>query len=67
MNCRLRLTLLLQRLHGHFVYLDEQIKTLDKELTGHLADEDLTCRLLSLPCVGPITASQLAVEMGDGQ
>lgn len=24
-------------------------------------------RLLSMPCVGPITASLLAVEMGDGQ
>lgn len=63
----IRLTVLLQRLHGHFVYLDEQIKELDKELAGQLADDDLGSRLLSLPCVGPITASLLAVEMGDGQ
>ena len=28
---------------------------------------ELGSRLLSLPCVGPITASLLAVEMGDGQ
>ena len=62
-----RLTVLLQRLHDHFVYLDEQIKALDKELAGQLADDDLGSRLLSLPCVGPITASLLAVEMGDGQ
>ena len=51
----------------HFVYLDGQIKELDKELAGQLANDDLGSRLLSLPCVGPITASLLAVEMGDGQ
>ncbi|MFI8483404.1 IS110 family transposase, partial [Pseudomonas sp. NPDC078700] len=62
-----RLTVLLQRLHDHFVYLDGQIKALDKELAGQLADDDLGSRLLSMPCVGPITASLLAVEMGDGQ
>lgn len=62
-----RLTMLLQRLHDHFVYLDGQIKELDKELVGQLADDDLGSRLLSMPCVGPITASLLAVEMGDGR
>jgi transposase len=62
-----RLTVLLQRLHDHFVCLDEQIKVLDQELASQLADDDLGSRLLSLPCVGPITASLLAVEMGDGQ
>jgi len=62
-----RLTVLLQRLHDHFVYLNEQIKELDKELEGQLADDDLGSRLLSMPCVGLITASLLAVEMGDGQ
>jgi transposase len=62
-----RLTVLLQRLHDHFVYLDEQIKALDKELAGQLADDDLGSRLLGMPCVGPITASLLAVEMGDGK
>lgn len=62
-----RLTVLLQRLHDHFVYLDEQIKKLDKALAGQLADDDLGSRLLGVPCVGPITASLLAVEVGDGQ
>ncbi|NNJ17020.1 hypothetical protein CSV86_018400 [Pseudomonas putida CSV86] len=33
---------MLQRLHDHFVYLDEQIKQLDKEL----ADNDLGRRCL---------------------
>ena len=52
-----RLTVLLQRLHDHFGYLDEQIKALNKELTRQLADDDLGRRLLSVPCVGAITAS----------
>lgn len=39
-----RLTVLLQRLHDHFVYLDGQIKELDKELAGQLANDDLGSR-----------------------
>lgn len=62
-----RLVALLQRLHEHFVYLSERIKVLDEELASQLADDDLGSRLLTIPCVGPITASLLAVEMGDGQ
>lgn len=63
----IRLTVLLQRLHDHFVYLDAQIKALDKDLASQLAEDDLGSRLLSMPGVGPITASLLAVEMGDGK
>jgi len=44
----MRLTVLLQRLHHHLVYLDEQIKALDKELACQLADDDLGSRLLSM-------------------
>lgn len=62
-----RLVALLQRLHDHFVYLNKQIELLDEELESQLADDDLGSRLLSIPCVGPITASLLAVQMGDGQ
>lgn len=58
-----QLVTLLQRLHQHFLYLDEQIKELDAQL----AEDDLGSRLLSMPGVGPITASLLAVEMGDGR
>src|SRR5690606_747413 len=62
-----RLTALLLRLHDQFVYLDGQIKELDNELASQLADDDLGRRLLSMPGVGPVTASLLAVEMGDGK
>lgn len=62
-----RLSALLQRLHEHFTYLDEQIKALDKEVASQLDEDDLGSRLLTIPCVGPITASVLAAEMGDGK
>lgn len=61
------LVTLLQRLHRHFLYLDEQIKELDAQLAAQLAEDDLGSRLLSMPGVGPITASLLAVEIGDGR
>lgn len=62
-----RLSALLQRLHEHFTYLDEQIKALDKEVASLLSEDDLGSRLLTIPCVGPITASVLTAEMGDGK
>jgi transposase len=62
-----RLTAILGRLHEHFKYLDEQIGELDQELARQLADDDVGQRLMSIPGVGPITASALAAEMGDGK
>jgi transposase len=62
-----RLVVLLQRLHAHFSYLDEQIKALDKEVASQVEEDDLGSRLLSLPCVGPITTSVLIAELGDGK
>lgn len=58
---------LLMRLHQHFLYLDQQIKELEGQLEAQVAEDDLSSRLLSMPGVGPITASLLAVEMGDGR
>lgn len=48
-------------------YLDEQIKSLDKEVVSQVEEDDLGNRLLSLPCVGPITTSVLVAELGDGK
>ncbi|CAJ0896122.1 IS110 family RNA-guided transposase [Ralstonia flatus] len=62
-----RLVAILERLHAHNKYLSEQIGEIDKELRQQLADDDLGQRLLSIPGVGPITASVLAAEMGDGK
>jgi transposase len=62
-----RLVALLERLHSHFKYLDEQIAEIEKELGRQLQDDDLGLRLMSMPGVGPITASVLAAEVGDGK
>lgn len=62
-----RLVVTLERLHAHFKYLSEQIGEVDDELARELADNELGQRPLSIPGVGPITASVLAAEMGDGR
>jgi hypothetical protein len=36
-----RLVAILDRLHAHFKYLDEQIAEIDKEMSRQLADDDL--------------------------
>lgn len=58
---------LLTRLQEHFTYLDGQIKALDKEVECQAAEDDLAARLMTMPCVGPITSSVLAAELGDGK
>jgi len=62
-----RLVAMLERLHAHYKYLDVQISELDKELARQLCDDDLGQRLLTIPGVGPITASVLSSEVGDGR
>lgn len=62
-----RLIAILERLHEHFKYLDEQIGEIGQELARQLADDDIGQRLMSIPGIGPITASVLAAEMGDGK
>ena len=62
-----RMIAILERLHAHYKYLDEQISELDAEMSRQLADDDLGQRLLTIPGVGPVTASVLASEMGDGR
>jgi transposase len=57
----------LKRLHNHFNYLNEQIKSLDKDVECQAAEDDLASRLMTMPCVGPITSSALAAELGDGK
>ena len=57
----------LMLLHGHFNYLDGQVKTLDKDMECQAAEDDLATRLMTMPCVGPITSTVLAAELGDGK
>ena len=62
-----RLKMVLERLHTHFKYLDEQIADIEKDLTRQVAEDDLGQRLMTMPGIGPITASVLAAEVGDGK
>lgn len=62
-----RLIVLLERLRDHYKYLDEQIKAVERELAQQLAEDERSQRLLEIPGIGPITASVLAVELGDAQ
>lgn len=62
-----RLVAILERLHAHFKYLTEQIGDIEKEIQRQLSDDALGQRLLTIPGVGPITASLLASELGDGK
>jgi transposase len=62
-----RLVDVLARLQVHFKYLDEQIADMEKELTRQVTDDDLGRRLMTVPGIGPITASVLAAEVGDGK
>jgi transposase len=62
-----RLVELLMGLHRHFCYLDERIKVLDQDMARQLAEDDLGSRLLTIPGIGPITASVLSAEVGDGK
>lgn len=62
-----RLVQVLERLHAHFKYLDEQISEVEMDLATQLTDDDLGQRLMTIPGIGPITASVLASEVGDGK
>jgi transposase len=43
------------------------VDAIEKDLSAQLADDDLGQRLLTVPGIGPITASVLASELGDGK
>lgn len=57
----------LATLHGHFNHLTEEIKALDQRVECQAAEDDLAARLMTMPCVGPITSTVLAAELGDGK
>jgi transposase len=54
-------------MHAHYKYLDTQIIEVEKELVQQLKEDDIGQRLLTIPGVGPITASLLSAELGDGK
>lgn len=61
------MTGLLQKLREHYDYLVEQIEYLETQLQISLDEDSAGQRLLSIPCVGPLTASMLSTQLGDGK
>ncbi len=51
----------------HYHYLVEQIKDLESQLKRKLDEDEVGQRLLSIPCVGTLTASTISTEIGDGK
>ncbi|EOM5617631.1 IS110 family transposase, partial [Shigella flexneri] len=61
------LSRLLVRLHTHYLYLVEQIAELESELSQSINADDTAQRIMTIPGVGPITASLLSSQLGDGK
>ncbi len=61
------LSRLLVRLHTHYFYLVEQIAELESELSQSINADDTAQRIMTIPGVGPITASLLSSQLGDGK
>ncbi|MCI3993754.1 IS110 family transposase, partial [Klebsiella pneumoniae] len=60
----LYLSQLLLKLQQHYHYLVEQIKDLESQLKRKLDEDEVGQRLLSIPCVGTLTASTISTEIG---
>jgi len=58
---------LLMRLHAHYLYLTEQIAELETELEQELVHDETGQRIQTIPGIGPITASVLSSQLGDGK
>ncbi|WP_438320199.1 IS110 family transposase (plasmid) [Edwardsiella tarda] len=61
------LSCLLMKLHAHYLYLVEQITELESELNQSIKVDDTAQRIMTIPGVGPITASLLSSQLGDGK
>ena len=66
-NLPLYLSQLLLKLQQHYHYLVEQIKDLESQLKRKLDEDEVGQRLLSIPCVGTLTASTISTEIGNGK
>jgi transposase len=59
----LYLSQLLLKLQQHYHYLVEQIKDLESQLKRKLDEDEVGQRLLSIPCVGTLTASTISTSV----
>lgn len=59
--------LYLLKLQRYYHYLVGQIKDFEYQLKRKLDENEVGQRLLSIPCVGTLTASTISTEIGDGK
>jgi transposase len=60
-----RLVAVLMRLYEQLQQLNREIREIENDLARQLKEDDAGSRLLTIPGIGPITASALAAEAGD--
>lgn len=58
---------LLKNLHAHYLYINDRINDIEGEIEGHLKSDETGKNLLTIPSIGPITASLLSSSLGDGK
>lgn len=63
----MRMRAVLLRLHAHIQALTQEIQSIEAELVAQVKADDAGQRLLSIPGIGPITASALAANAGDAK
>ncbi len=51
----------------HLLQIEDQVKTLDRELSCAVAQDEDCQRLLTIPGFGPVVASGFSVAVGDGR
>lgn len=51
----------------HYRLLQKQLDELDAEVTARAKQDDVACRLMTIPGVGPITASLVAADAGNAK
>ncbi len=56
---------LAQRLQGHYTWLSDEITILEKMIEQHTRCNDSARRLMTVPGIGPITASAIVGAVGD--
>ncbi|MCG9042126.1 IS110 family transposase [Laribacter hongkongensis] len=57
----------LERHFDHWCALNRQITELDAEIAAQAKADDVASRLMTVPGIGPITASQLAADAGNAK
>ncbi|MFL9939526.1 IS110 family RNA-guided transposase [Paraburkholderia graminis] len=59
--------LLIQRLMDHLKELDRQVRELETQIQSWHRNDEASCRLASVPGIGPLTASALVATIGDAK